>query len=198
MYRAVSIPQSVQSCPYTTECTELSVYHTVYRAVSMPHSVQSCQYTTQCTELSVYHRVYRAVSILHSVQSCQYTTVWGDAWCNGLHVCFPSLPPMLLRTFDSRLGLESSGCGTWHFLKLVARGFLRLLRFPPLLHWCNGVNAISTLSNIIAELSFRTTWHVARHAARVCSRLRPGHLSVRVGDSSRRSEEIVKNPELRL
>ena len=23
----------------------------------------------------------------------------------------------------------------WHFLKLVARGFLRVLRFPPLLHW---------------------------------------------------------------
>ena len=30
-----------------------------------------------------------------------------DAWCNGLQVCFPSLPPMLLRRFESRLGLES-------------------------------------------------------------------------------------------
>ena len=38
----------------------------------------------------------------------------------------------------SRLGLESSGCSMWHFLKLVARGFLRVLRFPPLLHRFNG------------------------------------------------------------
>ena len=45
---------------------------------------------------------------------------------------------MLLRGFESRLGLESSGCSMWHFLKLVARGFLRVLRFPPLLHRFNG------------------------------------------------------------
>ena len=64
--------------------------------------------------------------------------IWGDAWCNGWHVCFPSLPPMLLRGFESRLGLESSGCRMWHFLKLVARGFLWVLRFPPLLHRFNG------------------------------------------------------------
>ena len=57
--------------------------------------------------------------------------VWGDAWCN---VCFLSLPPMLLCGFESRLGLESSGLSMCYFLKLVARGFLRVLRFPPLLH----------------------------------------------------------------
>ena len=34
---------------------------------------------------------------------------------------------------ECRLDLESSGCSMWHFLKLVARGFLRVLRFPPLL-----------------------------------------------------------------
>ena len=28
---------------------------------------------------------------------------------------FLALPPMLLRGFESRLGLESSGCSTWHF-----------------------------------------------------------------------------------
>ena len=43
-----------------------------------------------------------------------------------------------------------------------------------------------TLSNSIAELSLRTTWHVTRHVARdkldldvlrvICTRLRPGHL----------------------
>ena len=37
------------------------------------------------------------------------------------------------------LGLDSSGIVfMWHFLKLVARGFLRVLRFPPLLHRFNG------------------------------------------------------------
>ena len=95
-----------------------------------------------------------------------------DAWCNGLHVCFPNLPPMILRGFESRSELESSGCSMWHFLKFVARGFLRVLRFPPLLHRFNGsankkkkaqINAISTLSNLIAELSLRTKWHVTWH-----------------------------------
>ena len=38
---------------------------------------------------------------------------------------------------EMRLGLEPSGCSMWHFLKLVARGFLRVLRFPPLLHRFN-------------------------------------------------------------
>ena len=77
---------------------------------------------------------------------------------------------MLLCGFESRLGLESSGCSMWHFLKLVARGFLRVLRFPPLLHRYNGsankiiqINAISTLSNLIVELSLRTKWHVTWH-----------------------------------
>ena len=27
----------------------------------------------------------------------------GVAWCNGQYVCFPSLPPMLLCGFESRL-----------------------------------------------------------------------------------------------
>ena len=62
----------------------------------------------------------------------------GDSWCNSWHICFPSLPPMLLCGFKSRLGLESSGFSMWHFLKLIARGFLRVLQFPPLLHRFNG------------------------------------------------------------
>ena len=57
-----------------------------------------------------------------------------DAWCNGYYVCSPSLPPMLLGGFESGLGLESSSFSMWHFLKLSARGFLRVHRFPPLLH----------------------------------------------------------------
>ena len=71
-------------------------------------------------------------------------------------------------------GLESSGYSMWDFLKLVARGFLWILRFPPHLHRFNGsanqkeakIHAISTLSNVIAELSLRTTWHATRHVAR--------------------------------
>ena len=58
----------------------------------------------------------------------------GQHVCNGWHVCFPSLPPMQECRFESRLGLEFSGFRMWHFLKLVVRGFLRVLRFPPLLH----------------------------------------------------------------
>ena len=57
-----------------------------------------------------------------------------DAWCNGKHVCFPSLSPMLECGFESRSGFEFSGFSMWHFLKLVVRGFLRVLRFPPLLY----------------------------------------------------------------
>ena len=91
----------------------------------------------------------------------------------SIHVCFPSLSPMLLCGFESRLGLESLGCCMWHFLKLVARGFIRVLRFPSLLHQFNGsaskdiaeIKTISTLSNLIAELFLRTMWHVARHVA---------------------------------
>ena len=41
---------------------------------------------------------------------------------------------MLLCGFKSCLGLESSGCSTWHFLKLGVWGFLLVLRFPSLLH----------------------------------------------------------------
>ena len=46
----------------------------------------------------------------------------------------PSLPRMLECGFEPRLGLEFSGFSMWHFLKLVVRGFLWVLQFPPLLH----------------------------------------------------------------
>ena len=47
----------------------------------------------------------------------------GDAWCNGQHVCFPSLPPVLECGFEYGLGFEFSGFSMWHFLKLVVRVF---------------------------------------------------------------------------
>ena len=53
---------------------------------------------------------------------------------NGYLVCFPSLPPMLECEFESQLGLEFLGFIMSHFLKLVVRDFLWVLRFPPLLH----------------------------------------------------------------
>ena len=61
------------------------------------------------------------------------------------------------------------------------------------------INVISTLSTLIAELSLCTTWHMTCYIwwefcvlHMICTRLYPGHLSVRVGDSLRRDEEIVK------
>ena len=57
-----------------------------------------------------------------------------DSWCNGKHVCISSLPPILECGFESQLGLEFSVFSMWHFHKLVVRGFLRVLWFPPLLH----------------------------------------------------------------
>ena len=36
--------------------------------------------------------------------------------------------------FESRLGLEFSDFSMWHFLKLVVRGSLQVLQFPPLHH----------------------------------------------------------------
>ena len=49
------------------------------------------------------------------------------------------------------------------FLKLVVRGFLWVRRFPPLLHQLMvSANEIKLrkMSNLIAELSFHTTWHM--------------------------------------
>ena len=73
----------------------------------------------------------------HTTKDNKNNDTQGDVWCNGQHICFRSLPPMLLCRFKSRLGLEPSGFSMWHFLKLVTRGFLRALRFPPLLHRFN-------------------------------------------------------------
>ena len=96
-------------------------------------------------------------------QCSHWTPYRGDTWCNGWHVCFPCLPPMLLCWFESRSGLEFSGFSMWHFLKLDVRGFLRVLRFPPLLHRlmvsAHKVRLNSILSNVIAELSLRTKCH---------------------------------------
>ena len=38
----------------------------------------------------------------------------------------------------------------------------------------------------------------SKNTLKICTRLRPGHLSVRDGGGSRHKEEIVKNLELRL
>ena len=106
----------------------------------------------------------------------------------------------------SRLWLEFSGFSMWHFLMLVVRGFLRVLWFPPLSSVIVSakakINAISALSNLIAELSLRTAWHTtyctwwAPLLYVIFARLHSGHLGVPVGDSSLRSKEIVKKSRI--
>ena len=61
------------------------------------------------------------------------------------------------------------------------------------------LNAIYTLSNLIAELLTCTTWHTTCSMWKVCdvlqaifTRLHPGHLSVLGKDSLWRSEETAK------
>ena len=58
---------------------------------------------------------YHALEFLEGVQPGSTKTmgqfvslsdVWGDVWCNGWQVCFPSLPPMLECGLESRLRLE--------------------------------------------------------------------------------------------
>ena len=74
---------------------------------------------------------YQALAVF---QSLNVFTQWSYVLCNGPNVFFPSLPPMLEYRFESRLGLEFSGFSTWHFLKLIVRGFLCVLQVPPHLH----------------------------------------------------------------
>ena len=82
---------------------------------------------------------------------------------------------MLLCGFKSPMGFESSGFSMWHFLKLVARGFLRVLRFPPLFHQFNGsaniielntcdLNSVK-LNSLSCPFIPHETWHVAWYVA---------------------------------
>ena len=75
-------------------------------------------------------QVYFSVNSLCDISHYRTCTDWV---MRGAMVSFPSLPPMLVCGFKSWLGLEFSGVSMWHFLKLVIRGFLRVLRFPPFL-----------------------------------------------------------------
>ena len=86
---------------------------------------------------------------LHPVSPILYTLVYKDP--NYVHVIFGATCGVTVNTSaflachqcycvgsKSRLGFESSGFSMWHFLKLIARGFLQVLRCPPLLHRSNG------------------------------------------------------------
>ena len=77
---------------------------------------------------------------------------------------------MVLCRFESHLGLESSGFNMWHFWKLVTRGFLRVLQFPPLLHplMVQPIKYSSNKCNFNSvELNSWAVplWHVTRHVA---------------------------------
>ena len=71
---------------------------------------------------------------------------------------------MLECGFESQLGLEFSGFSMWHFLKLFIRGFLQVLWDLSLIYRlmvsANKINVISTLSNVLAELSLHTMFHM--------------------------------------
>ena len=61
----------------------------------------------------------------------RYRVSAGTGWPGVGILC---LGEMLLCGLESRFELESSDFSMWHFLKLAARGFLRVLRSPLLLH----------------------------------------------------------------
>ena len=106
---------------YLITCLNIPLFET---AVRMAHS----------SVIYYYWENWHCLTYLITCHRGRISFMCGDAWCNGLNVCFSSLPPMLLFGFESLLGLESSGFSMWHFLKLVAKSFLLVLRFPPLLH----------------------------------------------------------------
>ena len=117
---------------------------------------------------------------------------------------------MLLCGFESCLGLESSDCSYVAFFEARRQGFspgTPVSSSPSSVQWFSQKNKakINDFNSVlIAELSLRATWHATRHviSARcvhvICTRLRPRKLSIRVEDSSRRSEETVKTLDLRL
>ena len=55
--------------------------------------------------------------------------------------------------FESGLGLELSSFSMWHCLKLVVGGFLRVLRFAPLLHGFSRRNRTKTKTVFSLQLS---------------------------------------------
>ena len=52
---------------------------------------------------SMFFKWYTTSFVLLEVRTVLLLLKRGDAWCNGQHVCFLSLPPMLLCGFESRL-----------------------------------------------------------------------------------------------
>ena len=81
---------------------------------------------TCSAQLSMLHMERRSRNTLIIIIITHGITLSTSAFL-ACHECF-------LCGFESCLGLESLGCSMLHFLKLVARGFLKVLRFPPLLH----------------------------------------------------------------
>ena len=106
------------------------------------------------------------------------------------------------------LNFRALVCGI--FWSLSPKGFLPVIWFPPLLRRFNGsVHKIKLskcdLNSVkLNSLSCPSVPRGTRHMLHVISvrcfarDLHTGRLSIHFGDSSRRSEEIVKNLELRL
>ena len=103
---------------HTHALHEVRAFRSLFQSHKLlPCFISCCTYTHDVWHVSFLVCEYGSLCT-HDAQQR-----WGDAWCNALHVCFPSLPPVLWCLFESRLGLESSGINIWHFLKLVARVF---------------------------------------------------------------------------
>ena len=111
-------------------------------SVTQPHGLQhrAARYHTiwpsRCS--AMLHNVYvtAAAPVVCSC-SCTYF-LWATRGATVSLSAFLACHQCCCAGSSLALGLESSGCCMWHFLKLVARGFLRVLRFPPFLHRFNG------------------------------------------------------------
>ena len=90
---------------------------------------------------------------------------------------------------------------------IMSVNFSCLICFHQLMDWVNKVNLNKCDFNsvrLVAELSLRTNWHTTRCAWLaldvlhvICTQLRPGHLSLCVGDSSW-NKKIIEHLELRI
>ena len=107
----------------------LNIFHTIHITPSLLHrgGRRLCDANghTTMTVLppsSHHHQRQQKQSVLNCSLVFMITTDHGATHGVTVSTCFPSLPPMLLCVFESRLGLQSLGFSMWHFLKLVARG----------------------------------------------------------------------------
>ena len=102
-------------------------YHTDYRVLCMFYSTLCLKvgaYFQNVFELntSFFGSQYRIWRPIPAIEIAQMRPLAKQIGISLMHISMPWM------------GLEFSGFSMWHFLKLVIRGFLQVLLFPPLLH----------------------------------------------------------------